>query len=262
VEEGESECDVEHHTAKARTDTRVEAHEALLSVNLGEAVREASVLVGVNTLHLGLHDIDGVVEHGGAETGKGARQQVNDDLGLDVSTELGLSLIEDHESDTLVGGLLEDSGGDALVESGGAVLGSNSVNTVEDVAVFGFGREAVVNESSFEGLLGGDDSNSFGGTSGKTAAEVVKLALFGKDVLGGKVVNAETHGVLGHGEHEQGGVASVETFKAGLGPGLADDVHGAHFVELGVQLHDGFGVLSGESAGDFNCSDNATCSWV
>jgi len=114
------------------------------------------------------------------------------------------------------------------------VVGSDSVNTVENVAVLGLSREAIVNESGLKSLLGSHDGDSFGGSGSETTAEVVELVLFGENVLLGKVVDTETDGVLGHGEHKKCRVSSVETEQTILGPGLANNVESAHFVELGV----------------------------
>jgi hypothetical protein len=130
--------------------------------------------------------------------------------------------------------LLKDGGADTLVKSGGTVLGSDSVNTVENVAVLGLSRETIVNESGLNSLLGSHDGDSFGGSGSETTAEVVELVLFGENVLLGKVVDTETDGVLGHGEHKKCRVSSVETEKTIFGPGLANDVKSAHSVELGV----------------------------
>lgn len=70
VEEGESKGNIKDHTAETGANTGVEAHKALFGQDFAEAVTNARVLVSVNTLHLGLNNVDGVVKHGGAETGE------------------------------------------------------------------------------------------------------------------------------------------------------------------------------------------------
>jgi hypothetical protein len=68
VEEGESKGDIKDDTAETGSHTGVEAHKALFGQDLAETVSDTRVLVSVNTLHFGLDNVDGVVEHGGAET--------------------------------------------------------------------------------------------------------------------------------------------------------------------------------------------------
>ena len=70
MEDGEGEGDVKNDSRESWRHTTVEACNALIFVDLGEAVGEAVVLVRVNTLHLSLDDIDWVVSHDGAETGE------------------------------------------------------------------------------------------------------------------------------------------------------------------------------------------------
>lgn len=102
MEDSEGQRDVEDDSHETWGDTHVEAADALLTVDLHEAVLEAVVLVRVDALHLRFYNVDGVVGHRRAETGEGAREQVNDDLvGDDVGEGL-LGVLEHDETDTLV----------------------------------------------------------------------------------------------------------------------------------------------------------------
>ena len=103
MEDGEGEGDVEDDTDQARGNSHVETADALLLVDLAEAVLEALVLVGVDALHLGLNDINGVVGHGRAETSEATGQEIDDDLVGDVVGEGLLGVLKHDESHTLVG---------------------------------------------------------------------------------------------------------------------------------------------------------------
>lgn len=102
MEKRERERNIEHNTSKARSDTRVEAHGAFSSEHLSEAISETLVLVSINSLHLGLDDVNRVVCHHGAETSESTREKISDDLGLDVLLEQGLGIGENDETYTLV----------------------------------------------------------------------------------------------------------------------------------------------------------------
>ena len=137
VEQRERQRHVQHHAGKAGANARVEAHEALSLVNLGEAVSEPSVLVGVDALHLGLDHVDGVVEQGGGGSGNGARHQVDNNLGLDELAQGVLGFVKHYEPHSLVGRLLQESRKQAFVQARGSVLGGDGVDAVEQVAVLG-----------------------------------------------------------------------------------------------------------------------------
>ena len=72
MEDGEGQGHVHDYTDETGTDSHVEATYTLLLINLLEAVSEAAVFVGFEALHLGLDDVNRVVCHGGAESGKRA----------------------------------------------------------------------------------------------------------------------------------------------------------------------------------------------
>ena len=107
MEDGECEGYVHDHPDNSWSNSHIESHYSLLGVDLFETVREAVVLRCLKSLHLGLHNIDRVVEHGRAEPGKGSRAQINDNLVWDVATQEILGVFEDDEADSLVGRLLQ-----------------------------------------------------------------------------------------------------------------------------------------------------------
>ena len=103
MEDCEGEGDIQDDSTQTGSDSHVEAADTLLSPDLSEAISEAVVLVGIDALHLGLDDVDGVVGHSGAETCEGTGHQVDDDLVGNVVGESFLSVLEYDESHTLVG---------------------------------------------------------------------------------------------------------------------------------------------------------------
>jgi len=203
VEDGEGERDIEDDTHETWADTLIEAHDAGLGIDFGEAVLEALVLVRVLTLHLGLNDVNGVVGHRGAETRETTGQKVNDDLDRNVGAEELLGVLEDNEAHTLVGGLLHKRGNDTLVATSGALSLDDGVDTMEQVAVLGLSRQLVVDEPRFQRLLRGDNHDSLHCTSADTTQEVVPSGLLSQNVLLNVGVGTETDVVLGHGEHKE-----------------------------------------------------------
>ena len=87
MEDGEGQGHVHDYTDETGTDSHVEATNTLLLINLLEAVSEAAVFVGFKALHLSFDDVDRVVCHGGAETGKRARKKIDHHLDSDVLRE-------------------------------------------------------------------------------------------------------------------------------------------------------------------------------
>lgn len=102
MEDGEGQGDVENDANQPGANSHVEAGDTLILVDRGETVGKAIVLASIDTLHLGLDDIDGVVGHSGAETSESTGQKVDDDLDGDVVTEHLLSVLEHDESHALV----------------------------------------------------------------------------------------------------------------------------------------------------------------
>jgi hypothetical protein len=178
-EDCERETDVEADAHQSWHDSHVEPHESLSLIDLGKAVTEAIELVGVNALHLSLHDVDWVVCHGRAETSEDTGGEVNNDLDAAVLVQVVLGIFEDDEADTLVGGLLHESGEDTLVQSTGSLLRGDGVNAVEHVSVLRLFAKLVVNQFRLQGLLWGHDEESFGCASADTAQEVVGLVALG-----------------------------------------------------------------------------------
>ena len=154
MEDGEGQGHVHDYTDETGTDSHVEATDTLLLINLLEAVTEATVLVGFETLHLSLDDVDRVVCHGGAETGKRARKEIDQDLDRDVVSENFLGVRKHDESYTLVRRLLHEGGHDTLVASHEASLLEDGVDTMEEVPVLGLRRKLIVNQLGLKGLLG------------------------------------------------------------------------------------------------------------
>ena len=215
----------------------------MLSVDLLEAVTEASILVSIDTLHLGLHDIDRVVCHGGAETCESTGKKIDNNRDRDGITEDFLSVFEDDEAHTLVGGLLHQSRNDTLVAATEALSLYNRVDTVEKITVLGLRGQLVVNELGFESLLRGDDNNSLSSTGADTTKEVVGPSALSENILLHVGVGAEAHVVLRHGEHEQSGVALVEAEEAIGLHRVLDHIDGTHCILVLVELHDSLCVL-------------------
>lgn len=154
MEDSEGQGHVHDYTDETGSNSHVEATDTLLLINLLEAVSEAAVFVGFETLHLGLDDVDRVVCHGGAEAGKRARKEIDQNLDWDVVTKNFLGVRKHDESYTLVRRLLHEGGHDSLVASHEASLLENGVDSVEEVSVLRLRRKFVVNKLGFEGLLG------------------------------------------------------------------------------------------------------------
>ena len=248
MEDGEGEGDVEDDTDQARGNSHVETADALLLVDLHEAVLEALVLVGVDALHLGLNDINGVVGHGRAETSEATGQEIDDDLVGDVVSEGLLGVLKHDESHTLVGGLLHQSWDNTLVESTGTVLSGDGVDSVEQVSVLRLWGKLVMNQSSLESFLRSDDEDGLHGSGADTAEEVVSSGLSCEKILLNVGECSKSDVVLGDREHQEGTVTLVKGEEAASLNGVLDDVDCAHLVLLLEELHDSLGVLSGVCA--------------
>lgn len=137
MEDGKSECHIENDTRQPRPNPTVESHDALLFVNLGEAVGEAVEFGGFQTLHLGLDHVHRIVEHGRAETGKGSREKVHYDFVGDFVLEEFFGVSKDHKTDALIGRLFQESGRDTLVNASNTLRLHNRIDPVENVAELG-----------------------------------------------------------------------------------------------------------------------------
>ena len=78
MEYGEGQRHVKDNSHESWANTHVESHDALLLIDLREAVHEAVVLVCVVALHFCLYYVYWIVRHRRAEASEGSRHQVND----------------------------------------------------------------------------------------------------------------------------------------------------------------------------------------
>ena len=102
MEDCESQSDVQYDPDQSRTHAHVEAQEAVALVDSLEAVGEAVELACFKALHLGLHHVDGVIEHRRAEPSKCTGHEINDHLVGDVVCQELFGIFEDDESNTLI----------------------------------------------------------------------------------------------------------------------------------------------------------------
>ena len=202
VEDGECEGNVEDDTRESGANTAIEAHDSLVFVNLREAVDETVVFVGIYALHLGLDHVHRVVEHGGAETGEGTREQINEHFVGDFVGQEFLGVSEDHKTDSLVGRLFQESRCYTLVDAAETLSLNDRVDSVEHVAELWLRGKFIVDKSGLESFLRCDNKDSFTGTGCKTAEEVVCLGLLRENVRLCVLICAKTHVVLWDGEHE------------------------------------------------------------
>jgi len=198
----ESQGDVKHNTGKTRTNSLVVTEEAILLVDGHKAVTEAFVLRGINTLHLSLHNIDGVVKHSGAETSEATSNKIAKNLGLNVFLQEFLAILEYHKADTLVGGLLQKGSKVTLVEATRTLFGGDAVNTMEKISVLRVLLEFIVDESGLKGFLRSNNESGLSGTSANTAHEVVELVAGSEHILLNVLVGTKADVVLGDGEQK------------------------------------------------------------
>lgn len=107
-------------------------------------------------------------------------------------------------------------------------------------------------------LLRGDNKDCLGGAGAETAQEVVPSILLSQDIFLHVSVGTKTTVVLGHREHQQSGVALVESEETISLDRVFDDIDGSHLVLFLEELHHSLGILSWVCAGDFDSSGNAT----
>lgn len=99
-----------------------------------------------------------------------------------MSAEGLLSLLEDQESNSLVGGLLQQGGNVSLIETTDTLELHDLLDSLEEVLVLWVGGQLVVDQLGLQGLLRGDDKGRFSSSGAQTAEEVVKLRLLSEDV--------------------------------------------------------------------------------
>lgn len=202
TEDRESQGDVKHNTGKTRTNSLVVTEEAILLVDGHKAVTEAFVLSGIDTLHLSLHHIDGVVKHSGAETSEATSNKIAKNLSLNVCLQIFLGILEYHKADTLVGGLFQKGSKVTLVEATRTLFGGDAVNTMEKISVLGVLLEFIVDESGLESFLRSNNEGGLSGTSANTAHEVVELVAGSEHILLNVLVGTKADVVLGDGEQK------------------------------------------------------------
>jgi len=258
TEDGECQSNIKHDTSKTRTDSFIITDEAILLVDRCEAVTEALVFTGIDTLHFGLDNIDRVVKHGRAETSEATSHKITKNFSLNVGLQEFLGIFEYHKTNTLVGGLLHESGKVTFIETTRTMFGGDTVNTMEKISVFGGLLELVVNESSFEGLLRSNNKGGLCGTSANTTHKVVELVAGSKYILLNILVGTKADIVLGDGEQEQGRVTSVKTKESICLDGVSNNINSSLFVLIREQLHDGLGVFSWVGARDLEGTSNTT----
>ena len=200
MEDAEREGNVEDDSAEARADAAVEAHDAVVSVDRHETVPEAVVLGSVQTLHVRLDHVDGVVRHAGAEAGNAAGQEVREPLLFDVLPEEIVCVLINQEANSLVRRLLYQRRGVSLVDAAKTLVLDNGVAAMEDVAIARIILELIVDELRLQGLLGRDHERGFDGAGHDATKEIVLPVLFRKNVLPYVIVGAESDIALGHRE--------------------------------------------------------------
>lgn len=156
VVDREGEGHVQDHTSQTRSNTLVETWDTLSLENVLEGTEEAA-LMGIQTLQVSLNHINRVVEHDGAETSETTWKKIDKNLPSNVLLQDSLRHLEDNESNTLVGWLLEEGGNDTLVDTAEALVADNGSDTVEHITILGVLRELIVDELGLDGLLGCND---------------------------------------------------------------------------------------------------------
>lgn len=149
-----------YDSAHARNGSPVQTADALFREDSAEAVPRALVQPRVSALHARLHHIDGVVaEH----TGAPSDQSTNDGLG---HAQLGLAAsghevlvgVEHHETQALIGSLLQNSGNNTLIQTTNTTFSENSLHA-RDEGLVG------LDQFRLDSLHGSDDQDSFSDAS-------------------------------------------------------------------------------------------------
>ena len=105
MEDSESQSYVKHDSGQSWSNSHVETHETLSSVNGCKAVSKSFVLVRVNSLHLCLYHIYRVVKHRGAEASNSSWSEINYHFVWYVLRKYFLGIFEHQESHSLIGRL-------------------------------------------------------------------------------------------------------------------------------------------------------------
>lgn len=152
--------------------------------------------------------------------------------------------------------MLQNSGYYTLVEATGTSLGSNSVNTLEDIFVLGSGLELVVDELGLKSFLRSHNRKSFTETGSQTAHEGVHLASASEHVGLCEFVGTETDGVLGHREQKKSSVAFVEAEESLVTESFLGQTSHAKLELCFINLKHSLQVLSWICARDLNSANN------
>ena len=131
MEDRESKGDVQDDTSETRNDSHVETFDALLLPDLWEAIHEAVVLMGIDSLHLSLDNVNRVVGHGGAESSERTWKEIDDNLDWDNVTKLLLGILKHDESYTLIWWLFHKGGYNSFITSTQSLLLDNGVDSME-----------------------------------------------------------------------------------------------------------------------------------
>lgn len=120
-----------------------------------------------------------------------------------------------------------------------------------------------MNKLGLECLLRSHDEDSFRGASRETAKEVIHLVALRKHACLHEGVCTEADLVLWNGEHEKRAVTSIEAEDTSLTECLLHSANHSLLVDLRVQLHHCFGVLSWIGTCDFDSTSNTACNmWL
>ena len=101
-----------------------------------------------------------------------------------------------------------------------------------------------MNQLCLQCLLRGDHEYCLRGSSCETAEEVVLLGFLSQDAGLHEGVCTETDLILGHREHQESAIASVEAKETSFTECLLHSVDHPLLVESGIQLHHCLCVLS------------------
>lgn len=108
---------IETNSDQARPDSVVIAHKAVLFENLRAAIYESLVFFRFFTLHFGFNNVNWIVAHWWAKTGKNSREKVHQHPSVWVLFKESLCVLKDYESNTLVRRLLKESCKYSLIHS-------------------------------------------------------------------------------------------------------------------------------------------------
>jgi len=157
-------CNIEDDSGKSWSDATIESKRSIIFQDMFRAVGESVELVGVDTLHLRLNNINRVVAVDRDGAGQATGDQIADHLGVDVVRQEFGGVSVHQESHTLVGRLFQKGGGVPFVNTSNTVSLDNFTDTVENVSVLRIWHHLVVHELRLDCLLRRHDEGRLGGT--------------------------------------------------------------------------------------------------